>query len=313
MNSITERIDSAHKRRKEEQVIAAILHMSSSWGFFALISSGIVWATSKSRSRFLMLQALQAFLFQLVSFSAFGLTFLLFMAGFYYAMFSGLIARTGVGEPELTSSLITASIIGVAVIFFFRFVFPLWGFWAGFQILRGKNYQYPILGRIVIRYTSHRPFIVKARSDTQNLPTPENENIIAGLGHAAMFAGFSLFLSPVLWATTKTRTQFLSYNLFQASLFQMAATSILASLYFVIWGSGALIGLLQFFGIVPPEFFYGLGVFTRNNYFPFGVGILFLLLIFICGIYVIIATVQAFRGKEFHYPFIGKWLLRYIQ
>jgi len=31
------------------------------------------------------------------------------------------------------------------------------------------------------------------------------------------------------------------------------------------------------------------------------------------GIYILIAIVQAFRGKEFHYPLIGKWLLRYMQ
>lgn len=313
MNSMTDRLDNARKHRKEEQVIAAILHMSSPWGFFALISSGVVWAVSKSRSRFLMVQALQAFLFQLVSFLAFGLMFLIFMAGFYYAMFSGLIARTGVGEPELTSNLITAAIIGFAVMFFFQFIFPLWGIWAGIQILRGKSYQYPVLGKAVIRYTSRQPFIVKTEAFTQASQTPENENFIAGLSHAAMFAGFSLFLSPILWATTKTRSQFLNHNLFQASIFQMTVTAVLTFLYFVIWGGGMFIGLLQFFGIAAPEFIDSMLASTVFPYFPFGIGILFVLLVLASGICVVIATVQAFRGKEFHYPFVGKCLLRYIQ
>jgi uncharacterized Tic20 family protein len=313
MNSMTDRLDNARKRRKEEQIIAAILHMSSPWGFFALISSGVVWAISKSRSRFLMVQALQAFLFQLVSFSAFGLMFLLFMAGFYYAMFSGLIARTGASEPELTSNLIIVAIVGFAAILFFQFIFPLWGIWAGIQILRGKSYQYPVLGKAVIQHTSRQPFVVKTDSSAQNPPTSENDHIIAGLGHAAMFAGFSLFLSPILWATIKSRSQFLNHNLFQAGIFQMAVTAILTFSYFVVWGGGMFIGLLQFLGIATPELLKGIETFAGSTYFPFSIGFLFLLLAATSGVYVIIATIQAFRGKEFHYPFIGKWLLHYIQ
>lgn len=313
MNLMTDRIVNARKRRKEEQVIAAILHMSSPWGFLALISSGVVWAVSKSRSRFLMVQALQAFLFQLVSFLAFILMFLLFIAGFYYAMFSGLIARTGVTEPELTQNLIVAAILGFAAIFFFQFIFPLWGIWAGIQILRGRSYQYPILGKAIVRYISGQPFVVKTESSAHNSSAPENERVVAGLCQVSMFAGFSLFLSPILWATTKNRSQFLSHNLLQASLFQITATAILVCSYFAIWGSGVFIGVLQFFGLVTPKLLNNIETFASNTYFPFGVGILFLLLVLTSGAYVIVATIQAFRGKEFYYPFVGKWLLRYIQ
>jgi len=313
MNSIIDRADHAYKHRKEEQVVAAILHMSSPWGFFALISSGVVWAVSKSRSRFLMIQALQALVFQLVSFLAFGLMFLIFMAGFYYTMFSGLIARTGANEPELTQNLIIAAIIGFAAIFFFQFVFPLWGVWAGIQILRGKSYQYPILGNAVIRLTSREPFVVKAESSANNSSTSTNEHILAGLGHAAMFAGFSLFLSPILWATTKTRSRFLSHNLLQASLFQMAATALITGSYFAIWGGGLFLGLLQSFGLATPELLNNIERVASNTYFPIGIGILFLLLVLTSGVCVIIATIQAFRGKEFNYPVVGKWLSRYIQ
>jgi uncharacterized Tic20 family protein len=313
MNSTIDRADNAYKHRREEQFIAAILHMSSPWGFLALISSGVVWAASKSRSRFLTVQALQAFLFQLVSFLAFGLMFIIFMAGFYYAMFSGLIARTGVTEPELTQNLIIAAIIGFVGIFFFQFIFPLWGIWAGVQILRGKNYQYPILGQVVIRYTSRQPFTTKAESLSNNSSTSENEHILAGLGHLAMFVGFSLFLSPILWATSKKRSPFLNHNLFQASLFQIAATIVLTGSYFAVWGGGVLIGILQFFGLATPEMLQALETFLRSTYFPFGLGILFLLIAITAGVCVIIATIQAFRGREFNYPIVGKWVLRYIQ
>lgn len=313
MYSMTERLEHARKQRKEEQVVAAILHMSSPWGFFALISSGIVWAASKTRSRFLMVQALQAFLFQLFSFSAFGVLFLVFMIGFNYAAFSGLIARTGYTEPELTSSLIIAAIVGFAAIFFFQFIFPLWGVWAGIQILRGRSFQYPILGKLVIKWTSRQPFIIKADPHVRTSSESDNSPVIAGLGHLAIFTQFSLFLSPVLWAINKPRSRFLSHNLLQASLFQMTMTMILVLLYFVVWGGGMLLGLLQMFGVVSPDFFVGLSELARITYFPFSFGIIFGLLVLTSTIYVIVAAVQAFRGKDFHYPFVGKWLLHYIQ
>ena len=313
MYSMTERLAYALKQRKEEQVIAAILHMSSPWGFFALLSSGIVWAASRGRSRFLMVQALQAFLFQLFSFLAFGAMFLIFMLGFYYAAFSGLIARTGATEPELTANLITAAIIGFGAIFFFQFIFPLWGIWAGIQILRGRSFHYPVLGKFVIKWTSRESFIVKAEPHVRNSSDSDNAHIIAGLGHLAIFAQFSLFLSPILWATNKPRSQFLSHNLLQASIFQMTMTIVFVLLYFAVWGSGLLIGLLQMSGMVPAEFMNGLSELARIIYFPISFGVLFVLLLLASSIYVALAAVQAFRGKDFQYPIIGKWLLHYIR
>lgn len=313
MNSMTDRLANVRKNRKEEQVIAAILHMSSPWGFFALITSGVVWVTTKSRSRFLSVQALQAFLFQLTSFLAFILMFLIFMVGFYFAAFSGMIAQTGITNPELTQNLIIAMIIGFASIFFFQFIFPLWGIVAGIQILRGNNFQYPVLGKLAIRWTSRQPFVVNSEASEHRLSSSNDGHILAGIAHITIIAGLSLLLSPILWATDKNRSRFLSHNLIQASLFQMAATAILAFSYFAVWGSGMVIGALQFFGVTSPEFMNSISEFARITNFPFSFGIVFVLLALISGIYVIVATIQTFRHKEFHYPFIGRWLLHYIQ
>jgi uncharacterized Tic20 family protein len=313
MYTMTERLEHAQQNRREEQVIAAILHMSSPWGVFALISSCIVWAVSKSRSRFLTVQALQAFLFQLISLLAIGLMFMIFIAGFYYAMLSGLIAKTGVAEPQLTRNLIIAAIIGFAAIFFFQFIFPLWGIWAGIQILRGNSYQYPLIGRLVIHWTSRKPFIVKPEIPTRQSSESIDGHVIAGLANAAIFLGYSMFLSPILWVTNRPRSQFLTHNLLQASIFQITMNLIIALSYFGVWGSIAVLGLLQTFGFASPDFFDKVSEFSKITYFPFSFGILFGLFMLISGIYVVVATVQAFRGKEFHYPFIGKWLVNYIQ
>ncbi len=74
-----------------------------------------------------------------------------------------------------------------------------------------------------------------------------------------------------------------------------------------------IIGTLQFFGVTSPEFMNNISEFARITYFPFSLGIVFVLIALTLGIYVIVATVKTFRHKEFHYPFIGKWLLRYVK
>ncbi len=112
-----------------------------------------------------MVQALQAFLFQLVSFLAFGVLFLLFVIGFNYAALSGLIARTSWRTRTHIKLNYRCNYWFCLQYSFFNLYFLLWGIWAGIQILRGKSYQYPILGKVVIRYTSRKPFIVKG-----NLP-----------------------------------------------------------------------------------------------------------------------------------------------
>ena len=227
MNSMTDRLENVRKNRKEEQVIAAILHMSSPWGLFALITSGVVWGATKSRSRFLSVQALQAFLFQLTSFLVLTLIILIFMAGFYYASFSGMIAQTGVSNPELTQNLMIAMIVGFALIFFFEFIFPLLGIVAGIQILRGNNFQYPVLGKLAIHWTSRQPFVVNSESSEHRLSSFNDGHILAGLAHITILAGLSLLLSPILWATDKNHSKFLNHNLIQASLFQISTTFLI--------------------------------------------------------------------------------------
>ena len=293
MNSMTDRLENVRRNRKEEQVIAAILHMSSPWGLFALITSGVVWGTTKSRSRFLSVQALQAFLFQLTSFLAFILIFLIFIAGFYYAAFSGMIAQTGVNNPELTQNLIIAMIVGFALIFFFEFIFPLFGIVAGIQVLHGNNFQYPVLGKLAIHLSSRQPFVVNSESSEHRLPSLDDGHILAGLAHITVLAGLSLLLSPILWATDKNRSQFLSHNLLQASLFQISSTFLIAFLYFFIWGSGMIFGLLQFFGIVLPAQLTDIAnEFATITYYPFGWMILFGLLLLLMGMLAIIAAFQ---------------------
>jgi len=233
-----ESIEHTHQNRKDGKVLAAILHMISPWGFWALITSGVVWLICKSRSRVLAAQAAQAFLFQLTLLLAFGATSLFYLVEYLYASSNDLITKTGGAEHQITASLTTFDMIAIALIFFVKFILPLYGIWGGVQILRGRNFRYPILGRLAIRWTARQPFKAKTEAETPRPAAQNDDRIIAGLGHAAIFFGFSIFLGPVLWASNKSRSQFLSHHLFQASFFQISITVLFAILYVGFWQAG---------------------------------------------------------------------------
>jgi hypothetical protein len=102
------------------------------------------------------------------------LVFGLFAVGINIAVFTGLFARTGASEPELTTFLGAAVILGSVSIFFFQLIFPLWGVWAAVRTLCGRNHRYPILGRLAINWSSRWPTDAEASSDREL--NPENLN-----------------------------------------------------------------------------------------------------------------------------------------
>ncbi len=278
MQSTTDRrILLSRQRRAEEQVVAAVLHASSILGFFAIIASASVWFNQRSRSRFLAIQSRQALLFQIITAVGLLITFALFMAGFYVAVFGGLIARTGVSEPELTSALIVAAVLGAIAIVFFLIILPLTGVWAAIRILRGHNFQYPILGRLVVNWYNQKygagevsaPYRYATVSHTKG-----NDTALAGAAHLSILAGFGPIVAAVQWATTPNRSIHLTFNLMQAALFQLCMMGVL------------YIGFCAFrvFGI----------------------------LVLAIGILPVIAAIRAFSGKEFRYPLLGNWLARYL-
>lgn len=304
----------ARRKRNEEQLICAILHASSPFGIYSIIPSAVVWSSYKNRSQFLGIQALQAMLFQIFSFALFAGVFIIFGVGFYYAAFSGLIARTGVNEPELTKNLIIAAIVGFASLFFFQFVFPLGGVWAGIQLFRGRNFQYPVLGKLAVNLMSRKPFIVKTNPKPVSNSTLSNESkILAGLGHLTVLGGLSLIISPILWATTRHKPSFLTFHLIQASIFQLLMTLIISISFFITWGITAGQGLFSFMGLALPQNISALVTnFLHYTFFPTGWMLVMGSLLIVTGLLALVAAIMAFTGKNFNYPIIGKWLSKQL-
>lgn len=306
------RIAQSLRRRAEEQVVCAILHASSLYGLFALAASSIVWATQRTRSRFMAFQSLQALIFQLFIFLALLVLFALLMAGFFFAASSGLIARTGVTEPELTAFLIDAAILGFGCIHFFQWIFPLWGIWAAVKTLRGRNFRYPILGSLAAHWLVRRPVVIESvpANRESNGESLTGESTLAGLGHLSILGGLSPILVPILWATAKQRSQFLTYHLLQAALFQLLTMGIILTWLFVMLGLPLLFGWVG--GLLPTAIFTAVTEITASPVFSSGCPGIMGILVLITGILALVAAIRAFKGKEFHYPVVGSWLANYL-
>jgi uncharacterized Tic20 family protein len=129
------------------------------WGMLAPLTAGILYG---KRSTFLKFQSIQTLVFQA------GVTILYMGAGFLYLFaFLLLVAVTGsAGEPNLNSSMGTSGIVILGVSFLISFVIVLLipilhilGQWAGYRVLKGDDYRYPLIGRIVDEWISRKSAI----------------------------------------------------------------------------------------------------------------------------------------------------------
>ena len=129
------------------------------WGMLAPLTAGILYG---KHSTFLKFQSIQTLVFQAA------VTILYVGAGSLYLFgFLLLIAVTGLtGEPDLNSSMGMSGIVILGVSFLISFVIVLLipflhilGQWAGYRVLKGDDYRYPLIGRMVDEWISRKSAI----------------------------------------------------------------------------------------------------------------------------------------------------------
>jgi uncharacterized Tic20 family protein len=140
----------------EDRWVAAMGHFSviiALWGMLAPLAA---WILQGKRSSFLKFQSIQALVFQ----SSVMLLYLL--AGVIYVFgFMALIVTVGIGGDESGTS---GGMIGLAILFISMLVaifivllipsFHILGQWAGYRVLKGDNYRYALIGRLVEKWTT---------------------------------------------------------------------------------------------------------------------------------------------------------------
>lgn len=143
----------------EERWVAAMGHFSviiPLWGLLAPVTS---WILQGKHNAFLRFQSIQTTVFQ----AAVNIFYV--GAGFLY--FFGIIAlfaMTGLeGDPNGNSPMSMAgimiffiSLLVIAVIMLIVPVFHILGQWAGYRVLKGYDYQYPLIGRWIEQRITHK-------------------------------------------------------------------------------------------------------------------------------------------------------------
>jgi len=143
----------------EDRLVAALCHLGAFAPFFGMLLALIIWLTQKARSPLLRFQALQALLFQGVAFALYYLVGFV-LAGAYFVFFLPLItlSETGWGDrvPFLLVPFLLLFFGTILLVIAATFVYYLLAALAALRTLRGKEYRYPLIGKLTESLTTRR-------------------------------------------------------------------------------------------------------------------------------------------------------------
>jgi len=136
----------------EDRWVVAMGHFSIIIALWGMLIPLTAWILQGKRSLFLKFQSVQTLVFQL------GVMLLYFVAGAVYLFgFFSLLITVGLGQAESFDSsggvlglaiLLVSSVVAVLIVLIIP-LFHIWGQWAGYRVLKGDNYRYALIGRLV--------------------------------------------------------------------------------------------------------------------------------------------------------------------
>jgi uncharacterized Tic20 family protein len=139
----------------EDRWVAAMGHISviiPMWGFLPPLTA---WILQGKRSLFVKFQSIQTVAYQVLVNALNMIAGVIYMIGF--VLFIALTGFEGgqssssggiVGLVSLFGSMLCAMLIVLLIP-----LFHILGQWAGYRVLKGDNYRYPLVGRLAERWT----------------------------------------------------------------------------------------------------------------------------------------------------------------
>jgi uncharacterized Tic20 family protein len=146
----------------EEHWVASMSHFTVIIALWGLIAPFTVWVVQGRNSVFLRFQSIQTSMYQvfvnIVYLGAMGLAFLGVIPLFALTGLEG----TPVGNsPMATFGLVLfmLSMLIAGIVLLLLPLFHILGQWAGYRVLKGDDYRYPVIGRLVEKWmVSKEPF-----------------------------------------------------------------------------------------------------------------------------------------------------------
>lgn len=138
----------------EERWVSAMGHFAVIILLWGLLAPLTTWILQGKRNGFLKFQSIQTSIYQIIVTVLYFAAIVIYMIGFL-----AFIAATGLtGVPTDGAPF---GLISVGIFFLFSLIalvsfaivplFHILGQWAGYRVLKGENYRYPIVGKLVER------------------------------------------------------------------------------------------------------------------------------------------------------------------
>ena len=161
----------------EDRWVAAAGHFSVIIALWGMLAPLIAWILQGKRSLWLKFQSVQAIVFHALVLALVFFAGVLYMVGFFV-----FIILTGFGETSAMSSsvglialivMLVSMLIALMVLLLVP-LFHITGQWAGYRVLKGDDYRYPLIGRLVARV-----ILSGAESATKNLQSRRRDPSVA--------------------------------------------------------------------------------------------------------------------------------------
>ncbi len=145
----------------------------------------------------------------------------------------------------------------------------------------------------------------------QETPIRQDERMMAGVAHGSILLGIfsngigGILTTLVIWMTQKEKSAYVARQAMQALVYQVLSTVVT----FVVWGCWGMLYMVMIFvplianpaafeqSAPPPSIWFGLILMV----FPLAIWGLTVL-------YGLWGAVQSWRGVDFSYTIVGKWL-----
>jgi uncharacterized Tic20 family protein len=136
----------------DDRWVTAMGHFSVIIMLWGMLIPLTAWILQGKRSLFLRFQSIQTLAFQVCVTLLFWGGMFLYVAGAFVLLGTiGLNGDTGISAPTNITGLVIFLVFMVIALLIILIVplFHIMGQWAGYRVLKGEDYQYPVLGNLV--------------------------------------------------------------------------------------------------------------------------------------------------------------------